>query len=70
MYLAILIITDGKIAGLSPSEETKKGITITNTLISETMFASYFYSKNAIPDEYMETLMSRIDSDEHIFRCA
>lgn len=67
MYLAILVKTDGKIVGLEPNEETKeKDIDITNTQISETMFASYFYSKNTISDEYIETLISRIDSCEHV----
>ena len=67
MYLAILAKTDGKLGGFTVSKErAAKGITVRSDLIADDLLAGYFYSKNEIPEEYVEEMIVAIENIEHI----
>lgn len=67
MYLAILVKTDGRLGGFVPSDKTINfGINTHSHDIGKNLVAGYFYSKNEIPNDYIEEMLTNIENSEHI----
>ena len=67
MYLAILAKTDGRIGGFTPSDKTTNlGINVHSHEVAKNLVAGYFYSKNEIPNDYIEEMLTNIENSEHV----
>ena len=67
MFLAILVKTDGRLAGFVPSDESRDlSISVQSQEIATNLIAVYLYSKNEIPSDYIEEMLANIENNEHV----